>query len=245
MQPSLLLLFLFLISSGLILLACAEQNKDLWMEEGEIEFVDCFFDNYEREIAASRDYARSVTNADFSCDPARYRSFETFVDYLECKDEAATLYQSKYGDLNAEAIAAIETAMESLTKTVCWPEEDLDSLPYGSEEYLWMRPVDEAYVDCFFENYRNQIEEKDLRLTKDYIVASSFAQNGCSEGETRTYETYTDYLACEKEVGELFRSNYDGLSDQAIGALEVGVAGAMPWWVCRAEGSLQDLPGAP
>ena len=99
------------------------------MGEGEVAYVDCFFDNYHQSMENADDYAASVFDAEFSCTPARERTFETYAGFQECSSEGATLYRSKYEGLNANAIAAIEQEMKALTDAVCWPANDLRALP--------------------------------------------------------------------------------------------------------------------
>ena len=124
----------------LLAVGCTSQEGLSWMGVDEEVYVDCFFDNYRSELEQSRDYGGSIFTAELACNPPPKKTYKTYSEFLACKSEAADLYQSKYGDLEAEAVLAFEQEMRGPTDSVCWPLNDLRALPDAPTPQTINRP---------------------------------------------------------------------------------------------------------
>ena len=127
---------LFLL--GLTLAACSQPTPVpvVWMEGSEHRFVDCFIQGYSQGVAkegvtASKDLYWIAFDTFYDCDLERTnRTFSRVADFMDCTEQAAELYRSKYGDLSSEAVAVVEDEMDVLyAKTLCWPANELKELP--------------------------------------------------------------------------------------------------------------------
>ena len=124
-----------------LILACGSPSSSsppvVWMEASETRYVDCFYDGYRRSVARSEadDYYWEAVDVFYECDLERpNRTYTKVADFVDCIEQAKTLWRSGYEGLNDEAIAVIEEEIDILyAKTLCWPENELRDLPDADE----------------------------------------------------------------------------------------------------------------
>ena len=127
-----------------VLLGCTNQETTTWMGPGEEAYIDCFFDEYAALLTkvTNRPGKDIVFDAELACVPPRSKVYEKAIDYFECTEAAAALYRaeaktdlfqvvarSENDPFYERAIVAMESEMDRLTSSVCWPENSLRDLP--------------------------------------------------------------------------------------------------------------------